>query len=149
MHPLALRLALAALMLYLLGIMSACAADPKAPSPSRSSPPYAITLAPGSKVVISEESLTVELVAVKDSRCPSGVQCVWAGHATATVRVDRVGSLPATLVIGTRAPPHMKLPYEARYGPYRLSLLGLEPANSVSAPVALPLYRATVQVVKL
>jgi len=149
MHRSAFCLALAAPLLSLLSIMSACAADPKAPFPSSSSPPYTITLAQGNKVVISEEALTVELLAVKDSRCPSGVQCVWAGHATATIHVGKVGSPSETLVIGTRAPSRMKLPYEATYGSYRLTLLGLKPANSASAPAALPVYRATVQVTKL
>ena len=146
MHSFAFRLALVPPLLSLLSIMSACAADPKVPSPSSSSPSYTITLALGNKIVISAEALTVELLSVKDSRCPSGAQCVWAGHATATVQVGKVGSTPETLVIGTRAPPSMKLPFEATYGSYRLTLLGLEPANSVSAPVALPLYRATVQI---
>ncbi len=130
----ALRMTLAARLLGLLSIMSACAADPKPPSPSPDSPPYTITLTQGNKVVISEESLTVELLAVKDSRCPSDVQCVWEGHAAVTVQVGKPGSQHEILVIGTRARPGMNLPYEAIYGSYRFSLLGLEPANSAAAP---------------
>lgn len=149
MYKPALRFALAAPLLSLLSIMSACATDPKVPSPSQSSLSYTITLAQGSRVVIAEEALTVELLAVKDSRCPSGVQCVWAGHAAVTVQVSKIGSPPETRVIGTRAPASMKLPHDSTYGAYRLSLLGLEPAKSASAPVALPLYRATVQITKL
>lgn len=145
----ALRVVLAAVLLSLLGIVSACAADPGANSPKPGSPSYTIALTQGNKVLIPEESLSVELVAVKDGRCPQGAQCIWAGHAAVTIQVAKAGSPPETLVIGTPAPPHMKLPHEATYGAYRLNLLGLEPANPVPTSATPPRYRATVQVTRL
>jgi hypothetical protein len=43
----------------------------------------------------------------------------------------------------------MNLPFEATYGSYRFTLLGLEPGNSLANPVAQSAYRATVTVSKL
>lgn len=36
----------------------------------------------------------------EDSRCPAGVQCVWAGQVRLTVRIDRGGSDTRELVSG-------------------------------------------------
>ena len=127
---------------------TACAGDPRPESPSPGAPTYTITLAHGRPVVVAEESLSVELTAVKDSRCPSDVRCVWAGHATVTLQVSKAGSAAESVTIGTRAPTSMNLPFEATYGRYRFGLVSLEPGNSHSAPVALSLYRATVKVTK-
>lgn len=43
-------------------------------------------------VLISSEKLklTFERV-VEDSRCPQGVDCIWAGQATVTLRVEKTG----------------------------------------------------------
>lgn len=124
---------------------AACAEDARNEAPTVASPSFIITLAHGQPVVAREEPLTVELTGVKDSRCPSAVQCVWAGHASVTLQVTKVGSPTESLTIGTQTPRSMKLPFEATYGRYRLSLVSLEPGNSAVAPVALPLYRATVK----
>jgi hypothetical protein len=111
--------------------------------------PYSVTVTLGKPAVISEEALTVELLAVKDNRCAVEVKCVWAGHAELTLQVSKPGTAAKALVIGTLAPASMNLPFEATYGSYRFTLLGLEPGNSLSKPVAQSDYRATIQVSKL
>lgn len=114
-------------------------------SSSGVAPNYTIIVAEGQPVELREESLKVELKAVKDGRCPSGVRCIWAGHAAVTLQVTKEGSPSETVIIGTEAPPAMKLPLEATYGDYRLSLVSLEPGKSIEA-VALSVYRATIRI---
>ncbi len=105
-----------------------------------------VTLAHGKPVFIEEESLTLSLQEVKDGRCPREVRCIWAGHAAVTLQVDKAGWAAEMLRIGTPAPAHMKLPFQAQYGSYRLHLLGLEPGRSITTPTALPQYQATITI---
>lgn len=107
--------------------------------------PSTVTIELGRPARISEEGLLVELVAVKDDRCPVEVKCIWAGHAAVTLHVSKAGKAAEDIVVGTPAPASMNLPFEASYGPYRFTLVTLEPGNSLN-PVAQSAYRATVQV---
>ena len=106
---------------------------------------YTIIAAVGSTASVPEEGLTLSVVAVHDDRCPVEVQCIWAGHAAVTLRVSKGGD-SAEISIGTPAPASMKLPSEATHGPYRFSLVGLEPGKSLAQPVAPSAYRATIQI---
>jgi hypothetical protein len=121
---------------------------PKPPSP-RQSAPYTITLSMGSRAVIPEEALTVELMGVKDNRCAVEVQCVWAGYAEVTLRVSKTGAAPESLVVGALAPSPNGAPAQPTYDSYRFSLLGVEPDNSMAKPVAQSQYRATIKVSRL
>lgn len=57
------------------------------------------TLPVGQKVAIEGQELTIKFVEViSDSRCPAGVECVWAGEAQCALRFTYVGS-PADMVI--------------------------------------------------
>lgn len=107
--------------------------------------PQTITIELGKPARMAEEGLAVELVAVKDDRCPVEVKCIWAGHAAVTLHVSGAGASAGNMVIGTAAPASMNLPFEAQHGPYRFTLVTLEPGNSLT-PVAQSAYRATVQV---
>ncbi len=116
------------------------------PSTGPSKASYTVTLRSGQPTVIAQESLTLQLTAVADSRCPIDAVCVWAGHAAVTVQVVQSGQPAETLQIGLPAPAEMKLPGDASYRGYRLSLQGLEPAPRASVQVPLDQYRATVLV---
>lgn len=108
--------------------------------------PQTITVELGKPARIADAGLVIELVSVKDTRCPVEVRCVWAGHAEVTLQVSQAGQAAKTLVIGTPAPASMKLPFEAVHGSWRFGLVSLEPANSQANPPAQTDYRATVQV---
>ena len=149
MHLLPARVPLVAALVSTLRMANACAEDPSAQPSRRQMAPYTVTLELGKPAVIPQEALNVELLEVKDNRCAVEVQCVWAGHAEVTLRVSKARTAAQALVIGTLAPASMKLPFEATYGSYRFALLGLEPGNSLSKPVAQSAYRATVQVSNL
>ncbi|HUQ71123.1 MAG TPA: hypothetical protein VM165_16470 [Planctomycetaceae bacterium] len=112
------------------------------------SPPYTITISPGRRTEIPEEALAIELVDVNDTRCAVEVQCVWAGVAELTLRVSKGGGAAQSIVVGT-LPPSPGNPSTPRtYGPYGISLLNLEPPNSMTKPVAQSQYRATLKVTK-
>lgn len=131
------------------GLLAACAgaSAPEVMQPTPQTHEY--TLIHGQRTAIPGEPLTLELTAVNDSRCPRDVQCVWAGHATVTLRVSRDGLAAEPLVIGSYAPPHMGLPAAATLGPYRFYLTGLTPAPVQAGSLPLSHYRATVRVLKL
>lgn len=128
--------------------MAACGGSDDAASapngPARGS--YTVTLGIGQPVVISQEALTLQLTEVRDSRCPIDAICVWAGHAAVAVTVSQAGHAGETLQIGLPAPAEMKLPGDASYRGYRLSLQGLDPAPRAAVSVPPDQYRATVQV---
>ena len=119
-----------------------CDLNPRAEAPKPASPPYTITVSMESPATIPEEALTVEIVGVKDNRCPAEVQCVWAGYAEVALRVSKAGAAAGSVVVGALAP--LSDGAAARtYGAYRFSLVSLEPRNSMSKPVPQALYRAT------
>ncbi len=114
-------------------------------APARGEPAtYTITVSTGSRADIPRESLTIELLEVKDDRCALEVKCVWAGEAKVTLRASAPGTDAAALVISTVAPPSGAA--GGTYGPYRFSLVRLEPANSIAKPANQADYRATLRV---
>jgi hypothetical protein len=144
-----LRTGLATLSIAALGCVSAGVADSRAEPPKADPAIYTITLSRGQPVLIPAESLTVELMEIKDGRCPAGAACIWAGHAAVTLQVSKPGSAVETVTIGTQAPPHMKLPFDATYGRYLFHLVELESGESQAASKAAIPFRATVSVSKL
>jgi len=142
-HTAALRILLLTLTLAALGCATARTADAPALAPPEAPSMYTVTVSRGQPVHIPAESLTMELISVKDDRCPQGVTCIWAGHAAVTLKVSKPGAATQTITIGTEAPSHMGLPYDAAYENYLLHLMTLEPGNTqwLTAP-----YRATVRV---
>ena len=74
----------------------------------------------------------VELV--EDSRCPTGVQCVWAGRLILKTRIDGDGWRETTdLTLGQR--------YETRGNP--VTLVRAEPERREDAPIDPSQYRFT------
>ena len=108
-----------------------------------------IVLARGQQVVIADESLTVELVEINDSRCPVKVTCIWAGHAAVTLQVGKPGSPAGRVVIGTDAPDSMGLPGDADYEGYSYRLVELERGNTDGTTQSVPAQRATIKVSRL
>jgi hypothetical protein len=98
-------------------------------------------------LVIAEEGLRIELLDVKDDRCPAELRCISAGHAAVTLRVARGDSPPMTIVIGSE-PSEVGLPSEADVGAYRVGLWRLDPKYSAVSRPALTDYKASVQVTK-
>lgn len=143
-----LRLACASILWPLLCPLPGCSGSP---APAKASAPtspasYTVTVSQDRPATLAQEQLTLRLTGVKDSRCPAGTQCVWAGHAAVSLTVDKTGTPPQAVVIGTEAPENLKLPDKATYGPYTLALSRLDPSPTKDGGVPLQRYVATVQV---
>ena len=139
--------------LILIALLSGCVTDRVVTGgdqpPQVSSSVHTIVLARGQQTVIAAESLTVELVEINDSRCPTKVTCIWAGHAAVTLQVSKPGSPAGRVVIGSEAPSSMKLPADATYAGYAFHLLELEPGNADGSTQVAPAQRATIKVSRL
>ncbi|MFF5262711.1 hypothetical protein ACFY4C_27585 [Actinomadura viridis] len=115
------------------------------------------TLAIGGTARVPEAGLTVTLRDVRnDGRCPSDVDCAWAGDATVVVAVTETGRSPATreheLHTVTRAPSadgdgpadgeeRVRDDRLVRLGGHVLRLVGLGPARKSDAAVDRDAYR--------
>jgi hypothetical protein len=92
----------------------------------------------GESVRVDGVDLAVEFVEVsEDSRCPSMVQCVWAGNGAVVVRTTTgVGAGPDTL--------HTNLePRVIQLGNVQLELISLAPFPETPDPISTDFYRAT------
>lgn len=58
------------------------------------------TLPIGETIDIENENLSIKFVeVVGDSRCPTGVECVWAGEAQCRLRFNIAGSLADMIIV--------------------------------------------------
>lgn len=134
-------------------LLSGCATDRAGTAgdgpPQVSSPVHTLVLARGQQAVIADESLTVELIEIDDSRCPAKVTCIWAGHAAVTLQAGKPGSPAGRVIIGSEAPSSMNLPADANYGGYLFHLVELEPGNADGSTQPAPSQRATITVSRL
>ena len=131
-----LRIRLFALLLA----AGACACG--AASPTRAEPivlDAEVTLAPGGAALVRDKDVEVVFVGVtEDSRCPTDVQCVWAGEVKARLSVRR-GAGDATA-------------YEVREGEgavqsgYKVTLVRVKPYPVSARKIAAEDYRATLKV---
>lgn len=97
----------------------------------------------GRTATVAGEGLTVSFQAVpSDSRCPTGVQCVWAGNAVVQVVLSKDGK-----AFGAELNTSME-PTSVDYLNYNVALVSLAPYPSSTSPIAQSQYRATFVVTK-
>jgi len=122
-------------------------------SPTRDEPPVpsapnasvavgtAFTLAPGESVTVDGSSLRLMFVkTLEDSRCPSSVQCVWAGRVRLAMVSMHAGAT-REFVIETLPPRDT-----ATVGPYLVKLAGVSPERTTTDAIPPAAYRATMRV---
>ena len=121
--------------------VTACAANPVGPG-ARLDEEF--TLAPGQVVAIEDTSLRVQFTEVTgDSRCPSDVVCIQGGDAIVHVRA--VGEAPpATYELHTSDSSRAS----AAHGPYRITLLDLQPFPFSGRTISQDEYRARLRVTR-
>jgi hypothetical protein len=74
-------------IVLLLPLLSGCNGSMKATLDSQ------FTLAPGQNAVISSESMTIKFIGeTQDSRCPTGVDCFWAGEVICDIELIKDGN---------------------------------------------------------
>lgn len=102
----------------------------------------------GRAVTLAGESLRIRLTRVaSDSRCPTGVDCVWAGNAEVLVEVGAKNRrVSKTLRLNTNASPER--PAEDKYRGYTVKLVRLDPYPRANRKVRQGEYTATLLVVK-
>jgi hypothetical protein len=106
------------------------------------------TIRAGRAVTLARESLRLRFVRVAaDSRCPEGVDCVWAGNAEVLVEVgSRNRRVNKTLRLNTNSGPER--PAEDKYRSYTVRLVRLDPHPRANRKIRQGEYTATLLVIK-
>jgi hypothetical protein len=133
------RLASAAALAAGLSLVVGAAATAESESVVLLGQPFA--LAEGESAVV-DGALNVRFNSVvQDSRCPTDVQCVWAGNAEIMVEVAAAGEASATLALNTNP----SFATEAAYLMYAIELIDLTPYPRTGSD-AQPPYAAMLSV---
>jgi hypothetical protein len=73
-------------LVFLVAMLSGCSKTLNASLDSQ------FTLSPGQSARISSESMDIKFIGVTaDSRCPKGVECIWAGEVTCDIEITKDG----------------------------------------------------------
>lgn len=83
-----------------------------------------------------EMNVTFKRVA-EDSRCPKGVNCIWAGAAVAEVEVMGIATRPVTLRLATMDDAGKNLFSSAEFNDYTISLAEITPYPNAEGAKAL------------
>jgi hypothetical protein len=102
-----------------------------------------IELKPGEATTIEGLRITFDGVR-KDSRCPTGAQCVWAGDASAVFTLEKppAGAQHATLHTSSR------FERQSRYDAFVVRLVDVKPHPTQELTIAAGDYRATIVVTR-
>ena len=105
--------------------------------------PIELTLAPGESRRVPEVEATITFEAiVEDSRCPTGVTCIWEGDAAVSVRIEDADGKPGTYTLHTAD----RFEREAVHGAIRVRLISVAPHPTAEGPVKAEDYRVTLAV---
>ena len=109
---------------------------------------YTVQLSGGQPQTLPNEPLMLILANVSDSRCPAQAQCVWAGQAVLTITAAQTGVPAVDLALSLDA-TQPKVPAQAVYRNYTITLQSLEPSPPPAGGLALSAYKATLRVERL
>ncbi len=102
----------------------------------------AFTMQPGQAVDVAGSDLRLTFVRVtRDSRCPTNVNCIWAGNAAVEIEARRPGATE-TIVLNT-----LDGATEGVAGSNRIRLLSVMPVPVTTQPITASDYRVTLMVV--
>lgn len=98
----------------------------------------------GERVTIKKEGLKITLVKIEeDSRCPEGVQCIWAGNGKVLLKLSKGRSRPTSMRLNTGIDPD-----SAAYGAYDVKLTNLRPYPKKDVEIKKNEYIATLIVTR-
>lgn len=128
-------------------VVSSCApahgAAPPA-QPARATPSTAIVLSPGQPTSIDGTPLTLTFDAVsEDSRCPTGVTCIYAGTVSLTFRLAGGEDPQRSATLRLNGADR-----ETMHSGYRITLVAVTPSPAAGETIEPSVYRATVEVEK-
>ena len=100
----------------------------------------------GQQIKLAGQDVKVKFVAVsEDSRCPTDVNCVWAGNAA--VALDFIdGDCTTLLKLNTHQ--NSQSPENGKAGAYRVKLVKLDPHPRSNEKIAPGDYTATLMIIK-
>ena len=105
-------------------------------------------LSVGQEVSSADGKLKIKFVSVpEDSRCPKGVNCIWAGNARVVLQVGEATGKPSRVELNTN-PREATDAAEGDYGLYRIKLIGVAPYPVSGQTIAPKSYTATLVVSK-
>lgn len=105
-------------------------------------------LSVGQEVLTTDGKLKIKFVSVpEDSRCPTGVNCIWAGNARVMLHVGKATGKPVKLELNTN-PRGATDAAEGGYGLYRIKLVEVAPYPVDGQTIAPRSYAATLMVSK-
>jgi hypothetical protein len=98
----------------------------------------------GQEVLVKEAGFKVGLNAVvEDSRCPTGVNCIWAGNGKVSVKLSRAKGETASVELNTNAGPK-----SSTYQGYAVKLVRLDPYPQKGVTISKDAYVVTLMVCK-
>ena len=98
----------------------------------------------GQEVTIKGEGLKIGFASVaEDSRCPEGVNCIWAGNAKIALSLQKGKSKPAPVALNTGVEPGRH-----SYMGYEVKLVGVRPYPKANTTTDKKSYVATLIVSK-
>jgi hypothetical protein len=101
-------------------------------------------LTPGQAAVVDGGALTLSFDKVaEDSRCPSDVQCVWAGDGAVALTTSTPGTGRVPVALHTTLTPKT-----VNAGPYAITLVGLKPYPKQGSKIPQATYVATLQIIR-
>jgi len=108
----------------MVGVFASCVPTAPVPSTSIQAPqkaPLTVKLSQSNpNLVLENAGLSLKLLEVRDSRCPQGVQCFWAGEVGITLEIAKIG------VQYVRQPLYTLFDANARSEPKRVLAEGYE-----------------------
>jgi hypothetical protein len=132
------------LVFLLVAILASCAQDPIISRKVLLNEQFIVKA--GQQVVIKGEKLSVQFSSVQnESRCPTGVQCVWEGNAAISIQVSKKRKKPVQAILNTNTAIQ---PNELAYNKYRIKLLGLNPYPRIDEKIEAKDYEAAMIVTK-
>jgi hypothetical protein len=100
-------------------------------------------LRPGQGALVRIEGLRIGFDSViEDSRCPKGVDCIWAGQGKIRIKLSKTNKKPASVELSTQQPNSIS------YLGYRITLVGLSPYPKAGGTINKKAYVATLVVSK-
>jgi hypothetical protein len=132
------------LVFLLVAILASCAQDPIISRKVSLNEQF--TIKAGQQVAIKSEKLSVQFSSVQnESRCPTGVQCVWEGNAAISIEVSKKRKKAEQAILNTNTAIQ---PNELAYKKYRIKLLGLNPYPRIDEKIEPKDYEAVMIVTK-
>ncbi len=113
-----------------------------APDAIQVQPGDTFDLKAGQKAQIRGTPITVRFVSVgQDSRCPSDVQCIWAGDAAITLRLTSTAAAVSELIVHTNLEPRAIV-----YSGYQVRATDIRPAPKSGTPIPATEYVVRLQI---